>query len=302
MKQYVHDYSRIGIVHFMAYPQCASGEGDVLTSIRSLSDDPYFNVLEITQIRDGAVRKQVRNIALETGTDLAFGAQPILLGGKLNLNHPDAAERQKAIDAVKVGIDQAADMGCRGVAVLSGTVSEDRAAAKARLIESLKQLCAYGEPKDISIVLETFDQVPYGKNCLIGPTRDAVDVSEKVREDCPEFGIMLDLSHLPLQGENPVDAIRCAGEHLMHAHMGNCAMDDPTHLAYGDNHPSFGAPGTRNGANELMVYVEALLESGYLRPGGRNVLSFEVKPMPGETSEFVLDNCKQTLQQAWEKI
>jgi sugar phosphate isomerase/epimerase len=150
--------------------------------------------------------------------------------------------------------------------------------------------------------LETFDRVPFGKNCLIGPTRDAVEVSEAVRAKYDNFGIMLDLSHLPLQHEEPAEAIAMAGNHLVHAHMGNCAMDDPAHPAYGDNHPCFGAPGTRNGVDELKIYLEALLESGYLGSGTKRILSFEVKPMAGETSEYVLENCKDTLQTAWERI
>jgi sugar phosphate isomerase/epimerase len=302
MQQSIHDYVKLGIVHFMAYPECASGEGDLVTSISSLAHDPYFNVLEITQIKDGAVRQAVRDIAAQTSTALVFGAQPILLGGKLNLNDPDESGRHEAIAAVQKGIDQAAEMGCHGVAVLSGAVSEDRGSAKARLVDSLRQLCAYGRPKGIPVVLETFDQVPYGKNCLIGPTRDAVEVSEKVREEYPAFGLMLDLSHLPLQDETPSEAITLAGRHLVHAHMGNCAMDDPSHPAYGDNHPCFGAPGTRNGVEQLQAYLEALLASGYLSEGGNRILSFEVKPMAGETSAHVLENCKETLRAAWERI
>src|SRR5690606_9316248 len=78
MNASIHDYTRLGIVHFMAYPQCASGDGDILTSIRTLAHDPYFNVLEITRINDAAARKEIRAIAAATTTDLAFGAQPII--------------------------------------------------------------------------------------------------------------------------------------------------------------------------------------------------------------------------------
>lgn len=302
MNASIHDYTRLGIVHFMAYPQCASGDGDILTSIRTLAHDPYFNVLEITRINDAAARKEIRAIAAATTTDLAFGAQPIILGGKLDLNHPVEGERRKAVETLCGAIDQASDMGCESFVVLSGPNSPDFEAGKARLVDSLKALCAYAQPKGIPIVLETFDQEPYAKNCLIGATRDAVEVSEKVREAFPDFGILLDLSHLPLQHEDPGEALRRAGDHLVHAHIGNCAMDDPSHPAYGDNHPCFGCEGGRNGVDELRRFLEDLLEIGYLSAGGRNILSFEVKPMPGETSEYVLDNCKQTLAKAWELI
>ncbi|MBM3289419.1 MAG: TIM barrel protein, partial [Candidatus Hydrogenedentes bacterium] len=188
----IHDYARVGIVHFMAYPACMGGEGPVLESVARIANDPYFEVIEITRVKDHDTRAKVRAIAEQARVDLCFGAQPILLGGRLDLNHADAAERRKAIDAVKAGIDQARELDCKGVAVLSGKVSPDRDAALQRLIDSLKRLAAYAKSKTLPLVLETFDQLPFGKNCLIGPNADAVEVSEEVRREFPDFGIMLD--------------------------------------------------------------------------------------------------------------
>ncbi len=295
----IHDYARVGIVHFMAYPACMGGEGPVLESISRIANDPYFEVIELTRIKDGDVRAKVRAIAEQSRVDLCFGAQPILLGGGLDLNHADAAERQKAVDAVKAGIDQAHELGCKGVVVLSGKVSTDKDAALHRLVGSLKVLAGCAKSKGLPLVLETFDQVPFGKNCLIGPNADAVAVSKEVRKEFPDFGIMLDLSHLPLQYETSADAIELAGDHLVHAHIGNCAMDDPKHPAYGDNHPRFCAPGTRNNVKELTEYLRALLDNGYLSATNRRILSFEVKPMAGEDADAIIAGSKRTLDEAW---
>jgi sugar phosphate isomerase/epimerase len=286
----------------MAYPQCGGGDGPIVETFRSLALDPFFEAIEVTQMKDPEVRKQVRAVAEQARVEMPFGAQPILLGGKLDLNSPDAAERKKAVDAVKAGIDQAAELGCTAVAVLSGKVSDDQDKAKVRLVDSLKQLCAYGQPKGIAIVLETFDQVPFGKNCLIGPTADAVEVSKAVRKEFPDFGFMLDLSHLPLLGESSRHALTAAGDHLVHVHIGNCAMDDPAHPAYGDNHPRFGAPGTRNDVHELAEYLTVLIDLGYLKHGHRRIVSFEVKPMAGEDPEAVIAGSKRTLLEAWRRI
>lgn len=298
----IHDYARVGIVHFMAYPACMGGEGPVLESISRIANDTYFEVIELTRIKDDETRARVRALADQSKTDLCFGAQPILLGGGLDLNHADGAERHKAIDAVRAGIDQAHELRCKGVAVLSGKVSADKDAAIKRLVDSLKQLAEYAKSKGLPIVLETFDQVPFGKNCLIGPTADAVAVSKEVRKEFPDFGIMLDLSHLPLQYETSAEAIALAGGHLVHAHIGNCAMDNPTHPAYGDNHPRFGAPGTRNDVKELTEYLRALLDNGYLSPKNRRILSFEVKPMAGEDAEAIIAGSKRTLDEAWRRL
>jgi sugar phosphate isomerase/epimerase len=298
----LHDFMKVGIIHFMAYPKCGGGEGPILETLKSLATDPFFDVIEVTQMKDSETRRQARALAEQARVELAFGAQPILLGGQLDLNSPDETARRTAIDAVKAGIDQAVELGCSAAAVLSGKVSPDRGPAKQRLVDSLKELCAYGQPKGVSIVLETFDQVPFGKNCLIGPTGEAVEVSEAVRKSFPSFGIMLDLSHLPLLSEPSLQALSTAGEHLVHVHIGNCAMDDPQHPAYGDNHPRFGAPGTRNDVAELAEYIRALFEVGYLKPGQRKTVSFEVKPMPGEDPEAVIAGSKRTLLEAWRTL
>ena len=302
MKDSLHDYIKVGLVHFMAYPACGSGEGPIVESLSALAQDPFFEVMEVTRAKDPEVMKQMRAVAEQSKLELVFGGQPICLGGGLNLNHPDAAERAKAVDAMKLAVDQAEILGCKAVGMLSGKVSDDKDAAKQRLVDSLKQICAYAKTKGINISLETFDQVPYGKNCLIGPTTDAVEVSVAVRKEHANFGLMLDLSHLPLIGESSEHALKTAGEHMVHVHIGNCAMDDPNHPAYGDNHPRFGAPGTRNDVPELAEFLKVLLDMGYLSKNERKIVSFEVKPMAGESSELVVAGSKRALLDAWRMI
>ena len=302
MNEPLQDYIKVGLVHFMAWPECMGGDGPILDSISAAAADPFFEVLEITRINDPAIRDRAKAILDENEIELGFGAQPILLGGGLDLNHMEDAERRKAIEAVEAGIDEAEQMGIRNVGVLSGRPDGDKGAAMDRLIDSLKELSAYAGARGCRVVLETFDQVPYGKNCLIGPTRDAVQVSEAVRAEHPDFGLMLDLSHLPLIGESSEEAIGIAGDHMVHVHMGNCAMDDPEHPAYGDNHPRFGAPGTRNDVPELAEFLRVLLDTGYLTRDERKAISFEVKPMAGETSEEIIEASKETLLEAWQRL
>ena len=296
------EYMKVGLIHCMAYPACAGGEGPITETVASIAHDAFFDVIEVTQIKTPTVRQAVRAIFDESRIEPCFAAQPILLGGKLNLNHAGLEERANAIKAVKEGINQAEELGCSAVAVLSGQDSEDRTEARARLADSLKALCAFAKPKGIRLVLETFDREAFGKNCLIGPTEEAVTVSEKVRAEHPEFGLLLDLSHLPLLHESPRHAIMTAGDHLVHVHIGNCAMDDPKHPAYGDNHPRFGSPGTRVDVPELAAFLRELMDTGYLSQKDRKVVSFEVKPLPGESPASVIAGAKRTLLEAWRRV
>ncbi len=302
MNDALQDYIKVGLVHFMAWPECMGGDGPVLDSVSAVAADPFFEVLEITRINDPDTRIRTKAVLDENGMEVYYGAQPILLGGGLDLNEADDTKRCAAVDAVKAAVDEARQMDIRSVAVLSGTRDGDKAAAMDRLVDSLKELSRHADSRACRIVLETFDQLPFGKNRLIGPTRDAVEVSEAVRAESPDFGLMLDLSHLPLIGESPEKAVGAAGDHIVHVHIGNCAMDDPDHPAYGDNHPRFGAPGTRNGVPELAEFLRVLLDTGYLGRDERKTVSFEVKPMPGETAESIIADSKETLLAAWQQI
>jgi hypothetical protein len=79
-------------------------------------------------------------------------------------------------------------------------------------------------------------------------------------------------------------------------------MKNPSHPAYGDGHPAFDVPDGENGAVELAEFLDALKEAAYLDAKRRPVVSFEVKPYGDETSEAVIKNAQETLDEAWELL
>lgn len=304
MNESMYRYMDVGLIHFMAYPQTIKGEGPILETVREIAEDDYFTLIEITWIKDQAVREQVKDLLVQPGMKIAYGAQPALLTQKLSLNTTDDAERRRAVDQIKACIDEAYFMGARGLGVLAGRDPGEQAreTEKKLLVESLKELCRYSASKGkMPIVLESFDRLPFGKNAIIGPTCEAVEISEKVRAECSNFGLMLDLSHLPMLSESSKECLSIAKDHIVHAHIGNCAIRDPNHPAYGDEHPRFGIEGGENDVPELVDFLRALLEIGYLKAGEPKPVSFEVKPILaiGETTAMIVANAKRALNQAW---
>jgi len=299
MHESIHKYCKLGIVHFMAYPQCMGGEGPVVETVRSILEDPGFEVIECGRFKDPEVRKQVAAMCEQAGVSLGYAAQPAVLGRKLNVNSLDEAERTAAVTALKEELAIAKEMKAVGMAFLTGRDpgDKDRPAAIDAAAKSIRELCdaADGFP----IILETFDRI-IDKKSLIGPSKEAVDLCKRVNR--LNFGLMLDLSHLPLIGESSREALTIAKDHLVHAHMGNCYMKDPKHPAYGDFHPRFGFPGGENGIPELVEYLRVLLDIGYLCPKRRPILSFEVKPQAGEDGRLILANSKRALQIAWSQV
>ena len=293
---------KVGIVHFMAYPQTLTGEGPVAETIRRIAEDEFFSAIEVTTIKEPMVREEVARLLEQSHLVVGYGAQPILLTRDLNLNAFESSERDRAVQVVKKAVDEAYMLGAEALAVLSGPdPAERREEAISLLVQSLTQICAHAKSKGtLRITLETFDQ-KVDKRCLIGPHADAVKVSAEVRKTYPDFGLMLDLSHLPLQGESSREALQVAKEHVTHIHIGNCVMKEG-HPAYGDQHPRFGLPGGQNDVPEVVEFLRELFHIGYLGQGKRPIVAFEVKPLSGESSETVIAGAKRTLMEAWSQV
>lgn len=297
-------YMQVGLVHFMAFPEVLKGEGPVLETLESVLTDDFFDVIEITTIRDPEVRKAAREMLVSSKIVVTYGSQPVQLVNKLDLNSLDADRRQAAVDRCLACVDEAVEMGCRGVAFLSGPHPGEGKRRKATdlLVDSFDRICSHAASiGDLKVVVETFD-FDIDKKALIGPNAEAVSFSERVRQKHDNFGLMLDLSHLPLQRETTRHALHVAKDHLIHAHMGNCVMRDTTHPAYGDQHPRFGIAGGENDVPEVVEYIRTLIEIGYLEENQPRILSFEVKPLADETTRIVLANAKRTLREAWELV
>lgn len=287
----------------MAYPQTMGGDGPTVETINKVVTDDFFSAIEITAINNPVDRKVAAQI-LESGRmTVGFGAQPILLRNKGNLNSFNEEERRIAINLVKGGIDQAYELGATKLGFLSGLRPNERVDEALQLLtDSIKELSLYARSKgNLVLSLETFDDQT-DKKCLIGPNALAVEVAKEVRKIDPSFGLMLDLSHFPMQRETSREALMIARDYINHAHIGNCYIKDPADPAYGDQHPRFGYPGSENDVAELAEYLHLLLEIGYLNESSNNVVAFEVKPVGSESSDVIIAQSKRTLVDAWSLV
>jgi sugar phosphate isomerase/epimerase len=291
----------------MLYPATQSGEGPILETVTRLADDDFFSVLEVTWIKDPELRKAVRNVAENSHVSLTYGAQPVLLSQKLDLNSLDDSERNRAVNQVKYCIDEAAELGASRLALLSGPDPGDerREDATRALVFSLKTICAYGEEKGVGITMETFDR-DIEKKCLTGPAKEAAALARAVRKGFHDFGIMYDMAHAPLLGEDPRRALSLLRNYLVHNHVGNC-VKVPGHPAYGDKHPRFGIEGGEHDVNDLARFLKILFDVGYVGkmtlPNEQlPIVGFEVRPLPGERSESIVAGTKRVWRQAWARL
>ena len=191
----------------------------------------------------------------------------------------------------------------RGFAFCSSRYDEDRKEeAFESLVRSTGELCAHAKGLgDMRVVLEVFDY-DVDKRCLIGPVTLAKRYAEDIGERYENFGLMVDLSHLPLLRETAEEQIVPVRKYLVHAHMGNTVCADPSLEAYGDTHPRFGFPNSANDVAELASYLRVLLDIGFLNTENPPIVSFEVKPWADEDPDVVVANSKRTLNEAWAKV
>jgi len=290
----------------MAFSEMQAGDGQFVQSIQKLVKLDFFDALEMGSINDPGARIDVVQAAHDYGVRFGFGAQPLILSQGINLNSLDAAIRRAGIDKLKAALDQAAEIHAESFVLLSGKDPgpDERAQAYETLSDSLQVLGNYAKLLGIRLVLEIFDR-SVDKCSLVGPAPEARSLAEKVRIGYPEFGLLYDMGHMSLLDETPETALPVIKDYLAEVHLGNC-VKLPGAPAYGDKHPRFDYPGGVNGTAELVHFLRSLFNIGYLKEDASSEelpwVGFEVRPQAGETVELVLENIRQTWENAWQQL
>lgn len=296
----------IGIVSFMAYPEIGSGKGPIDQLVKKIVADSFFSLIEICHIEDKDMRKEVKKILKTSNIRISFGAHPQIFGKALNINSPNGKVRQESLDTLEDLLDEAYQVEAESFVFVSGPISEkDSIEDQLKLIKlSIDSLCTRNleiareyKRKPIDMILETFDNKDFAKNRLIGPTDISVELARGIRDKHKNFGLLLDLSHLPILGEDYRGSLTKAREYIKHIHIGNCILKDKDHIAYGDEHPRFCIEAGEVFTSELTGFLRTLDEIGYFE-GPKNAISFEVKPLKGEDPDITIAGSKRVLLEA----
>ena len=300
MKESIHKYFKVGLIAFMAYPTMLKGEDpDTLEHLRKIALDDYFDAIEVTWIKDGETRARAAKLLDTAHMTVCYGAQPRLLTTGLNPNHIDEAERKKAEATLLEAIDEAEELGAKGVAFLSGKWQpETREEAYSQLLKTTRCLCGHAAKKGMMVELEVFDY-DIDKASLIGPAPYAARFAADMRMTHSNFGLMIDLSHIPMTYETSEFVVRTLRPYITHLHVGNTVCADPAAEGYGDMHQRFGFPNGANDTNELLQFLRVLKNEGFMKADDPMVLSFEVKPWKDEDPDVVIANAKRVLNRAW---
>lgn len=302
----------LGLVHFMAWPIIKDDNPElIISSLEELAKDEFFDVAEVRRSQHPGMHAKIKAICDQSGMKIGVGAQPGLLLNKLSLNSLDDEHRKTAVDEVKAAIDASYDMDARICACLSGPGADNDDDTKRMMdamVASCVELCKYSQSKSAgdNLVWLSVEQFDYtvDKKCLIGPSDRTAELAERVRAEVPNFGVTIDLSHVPIMHEDVRDVVTTLAPYIIHLHAGN-AVEQTGHPAHGDQHPRFGYPGGANDVDELRGYLEALIYAGVFQnetPTGKMVFTFEVKPVGDECPSLILAHTKRTFLRAWASL
>ena len=281
MREPIQKYFQIGTIQWMSHPPV---DYNLLDSVKTLAEDEYFSAIEIGKIDDENMREKVKRMLEQSHMKVCYGAQPRLLGPKLNPNDIDEEGRKKAEKTLLEAVDEAEYLGARGIAFLAGKWQEEtKDAAYAQLLKTTRAVCSYAAEKGMRVELEVFD-FDMDKAALIGPAPYAAKFAADMRTTHNNFGLLVDLSHFPTTYETSRFVIQTLRPYITHFHIGNAVVKKGC-TAYGDQHPRFGFPESANDTEELLDFFTVLKEEGFFQPKDPYVLSFEVKPWEGEDGE-----------------
>lgn len=270
----------------------------LLESVKAICCDEYFSALEITHIEDQETRDKVKDMLAQGHMKVCYGAQPRLLGPKLNPNDLNEEGRKKAEAVLIDSVNEAQYMGAGGIAFLAGKWEpETKEQAYAQLLKTTRAVCSHAASLGMTVELEVFD-FDMDKAALIGPAPYAARFAADMRTTHNNFGLLVDLSHFPTTYETSRFVIRTLRPYITHLHIGNAVVKEGCQ-AYGDQHPRFGFPESANDTEQLADFFTVLKEEGFFSKENPYVLSLEVKPWANEDGDIILAGTKRVINRAW---
>jgi sugar phosphate isomerase/epimerase len=278
---------------------------DAIESLKLIARDAFFDAIEVSintfsEHNDEAINEAI-HILEQSHIKVCYGVQPQILGKKLNPNDLDESARQAAEDELVRSLDIAKKFGSKEISFLSGKWEpESREESFLQLVKTTINVCKEAAKKRMNVELEVFDY-DVDKASLIGPAPLAAQFAQAIRNEVNNFGLLIDLSHIPITHETSRDVIRTCRPYITHLHLGN-AVAEPDAEGYGDFHQRLGYPNSANDIAELVDFLQIVKDEGFLNAKNPIVLSMEVQPTKDEDELIIIANTKRCLNRAWSLV
>ncbi len=299
--QNLNDVARPGIMISQTWPRSRETEGATLAAMEQVLEKDYFTAIQTVEIPYPDERKKIARVTGEQGIAHTYCVARVLNDNGLNLSDLDESNRRKSADQVVRCLDDAREAGASSLSFISGKRPSDaglRERACERLGESLVTICeeaAKGPP--MRILVEPLDTDAHKMGAL-GTTAEALALCRNLKRQGLDLWICIDTAHARLNGEDPMEALSVAQEHVAEFHYCNC-VTDPSHPLFGDRHIRFGEPGVLD-VEGIADMMRESVANGFFSPDRKPVILGEVLKMEDDDSPELLDYETRVLQAAWE--
>lgn len=295
----IRKYAKIGLVYHLLYPQCVADPDYHINTLEQFVQRTDIETLDCC-IPFGDERRQRAGRALTECEKEVVCAAHLFPFGKLSPATGNPQEQAIVRLVMEDQIQTAAAAGAVGFIIASGSdvLEEQRPDAREAFADFCVWFCKRAKQYNMTIMLEPMDRT-FDKRFLYGPTEECAQLVESLAHQVDNFGIELDVAHLPLMGESFRDAFRTVAPYLKRVHLGNCVTSDPASPWYGDKHPPIGIEGGEIDVAQLADVLRAALEIGYIGKDNRGALVFEIQPFPGRSVEQTVRDNMDRLERAW---
>ena len=307
MMNQLEKMASIGIVLPKLFPFPQSKPEQMVSSLLTILEDPFFTAVEVSYIADKETRDLAKKYMQYSGVETIFNGGDAFRELHIDLSSLDPAIRNNSIKKCQMLIDHCYEMDAKIMHIVTGKFEgeENKQHNINAFIASTMELCKYAKEKagtyELCISLEIGDR-HVDRKYLLGPTHEAVHVARTIQSEYNNFGLLLDQSHLPIMGENPHQSLWLAKDYLTHIHIGNCYLKDRQAHYFGDKHIPFGVKDSEVGVGELTKFIQTLNDIDFFtrpKPTRKPVLTFEVGSLENESPKLVIANIKRTFFEAW---
>jgi len=295
MDQSPHRYMRLGLALFRAYPYACAGGEALWRAVDAATQDDFFSILEVGHIVAPEDRRYVDAAARAGRVALIYDAASSLHEGGLDLGALDREDRERAVQATRVLIDEAAAMSAERVnlSALASAWREglDEAAAEA-LFEALRVLAEYarGGP---TLALVSLPRSEWGGQDL---SASAVTLVGTIREIYPEVSLTLDMSESSASFEKTTEMVSVAAPYLGQVYLAPLALLPGAEGAVRPARAASSEP------SRVGTILRALFHAGYIALEKRPPVVVRVAPQPVEQPLWIVAGAKRTLLDAWVRL
>jgi len=294
----LRDIARPGLMISNTEPEAREVEGRTLEVLEQAMELDFFEAYHTVEVPYAAERVRIARHARAHNLRITYCVTRILNDNKLDLSALDERLRKTSVEKLVPHFDDAVEMGCDAVQVISGAAepeAERRSEQLRQFEKSWLELCSAGQEKGVKVIVEPLD-VGAHKKKAVGYSREAMEMARNLSAKVDNAFLCLDSSHMILNGEDVVSSVCEAMEYIDEFHLCNPVLKRENPL-YGDRHIKLGAPGELDieAAGHLMA---EFWRAGFLSRLRRPKLFLEVRN-ENEAVGDLIRYSRQTLVDAW---